>query len=366
MTAPQFISTDVTTIVNEMIASYELRTGRVIQPAHVERLIINEMAYREGLVRAAIQDVATQNLVDFARAPFLDYLGALVGVIRLASTYATVLLEFELVAGHGGVTIPVGTRVTSIDGQALFATIEAVSAASGTNTVTVEASCNTLGTAGNNYAIGSIGTLIDVQPFITAVTNTDASAGGADTETDDELRERIKLAPAGYSNAGSSGAYQFHAKGASPAIIDVAVVSPPGTGEVYVYPLMSDGSITPTQVLDDVELALNDERIRPLTDLVIVEAPTKVDYDLDVELILYNSADTPTTVAAVEASLLALTTAKRQALGQDVPFSQVIAAAQLDGVYDVTLPTFTGLVIDATEYPFCTAINVVVTSYTNG
>ena len=200
MTAPQFISTDVTTIVNEMIASYETRTGRTVQPAHVERLIINEMAYREGLVRATIQDIAEQNLVDFARAPFLDYLGALVGVTRLASTYATVLLEFELVAGHNGVTIPAGTRVTSIDGQALFATVSAVSAPTGTNILTVEASCSTLGTAGNGYAIGTINTVIDVQPFITAVTNTDLTAGGADTETDDELRERIKLAPAGFSN----------------------------------------------------------------------------------------------------------------------------------------------------------------------
>ncbi|MBP0016080.1 MAG: baseplate J/gp47 family protein [Cyanobacteria bacterium SBLK] len=42
-------------------------------------------------------------------------------------------------------------------------------------------------------------------------------------ETDDNLRKRIILAPESFSNAGSAGAYRFHALSASQDIIDVGV-----------------------------------------------------------------------------------------------------------------------------------------------
>ena len=62
-------------------------TGRTLYPAQVERLVIDLVAYRESLTREAIQDAGKQNLVSFARAPFLDYLGELLGVRRLAGAY---------------------------------------------------------------------------------------------------------------------------------------------------------------------------------------------------------------------------------------------------------------------------------------
>ena len=80
---PQFIETDVQTVLDECIAEYERLTGRPLYPAQSERLLINLIAYREHLVRVGIQEAAEQNLVAFARAPMLDYLGELVGVTRI-------------------------------------------------------------------------------------------------------------------------------------------------------------------------------------------------------------------------------------------------------------------------------------------
>jgi phage-related baseplate assembly protein len=62
------------------------------------------------------------------------------------------------------------------------------------------------------------------------VTNLAASSGGSEQEDNDRLRERIKLAPESFTNAGSRMAYRFHAMQAHPNIVDVAVLSPvPGT-----------------------------------------------------------------------------------------------------------------------------------------
>ena len=69
---PQFVERDPQKIVEEMISQYETVTGRTLYPAQVERLIIDLVAYRESMTREAIQDAGKQNLVSFARAPFLD------------------------------------------------------------------------------------------------------------------------------------------------------------------------------------------------------------------------------------------------------------------------------------------------------
>jgi phage-related baseplate assembly protein len=79
----KLVDDDPLAIVDEMVARFQQDAGRTLYPAQIERLLIDQIAYRESLVRAAINDVARQNLVAYARAPMLDYLGELVGVARL-------------------------------------------------------------------------------------------------------------------------------------------------------------------------------------------------------------------------------------------------------------------------------------------
>lgn len=80
---PKIIDDDPAAIAAELKAAYEAATGRTVYPAQAEQLLIDICAYRESLCRAAINEAARQNLVSFARAPMLDYLGELVGVVRL-------------------------------------------------------------------------------------------------------------------------------------------------------------------------------------------------------------------------------------------------------------------------------------------
>ena len=64
---PSFIDRDPQAITTEIVAQYELLTGKTLYPAQVERLLIDVIDYRETLVRIGIQEAAKQNLVAYAR-----------------------------------------------------------------------------------------------------------------------------------------------------------------------------------------------------------------------------------------------------------------------------------------------------------
>lgn len=363
---PEFINRDPETIIAEMTADYETRTGRTLEPAQVEMLLINAFAYREFLVRNQIQDAAMQNLVAFARFPMLDYLGELVGVTRLPSAAAQTTLLLTLVEGHGDIVIPQGLRVQTTDGRIVFQLIQDTEVLTGVNTASVTAIAQTAGKVANDYAIGTISVILDPQPYLATASNTTISEGGSDEETDDQLRDRIKLAPNSFSVAGPYKAYEFHAKSASPLIIDVAVTNPiPGT--VQVFPLVEGLEETPQEILDAVFTVLNADRIRPLNDTVVVTSPTAVDTAITVGLILYEGTIQADVLPVVQANLEAFRDGRRKLLGQDVVVDQIKALCMIDGVYkaNVSFPN-SDVVILETQFANITAINVSVTGTNPG
>jgi len=360
-TIPEFVHEDAQQVLTEMKADIEIRLNRTLAPADVEMLIINAFAYREMLLRANINDTARLNLVDLSRGTMLDYLGSLVGVTRLPASGAVCTLIYTLVAGHTGVTIPVGNRIQSVDGKVIFTTTQEQIVATDTFTKNVPAVASPAGKVGNGYAPGDISVIIDPLAFVTAVANSAETEGGADDETDDEFRERIKLAPSAFSVAGPTGAYKYWAKTASPSIVDVAVTSP-APGDVNIYPLLENGGIPDAPMLDAVNAIVNDEKIRPLTDTVYVIAPTSVDFAINASLIKLPDADTDDIEAAVAANLATYVADRINRLGIDVVRSQIIALCMVPGVYDVTLTDPVADIV-ATEDVFtnCTATSAIVT-----
>lgn len=366
LTPPIFIEVDPEQVLAEIIEQYELEAGITLKPSSVERLILGAFAYRESLLRAQVQGAALQNLLSFSRAPVIDFLGELVGVERLPAASARCTLRFTLQPDHTGVTIPAGTRVRSTDGQAVFATIEAFNAPAGQTPVFVEAEATTAGASGNGFALNTITVILDPQAFIVSVRNTTIPAGGADQEDDDGLRQRIRLAPSRFSTAGATDAYRFATLSANPAIIDASVTMlVPGT--VLILPLMDSGDVTPQTVIDQVFDAANDEKVRPLSDTVVVQSPERIEYDIIAELTLYDDADIDEVVAAVTANLEEFTTAARQRMGFDIKETQVGEAIQrVPGVYNYTLPGFSSLIISPLQFGFCTQIQVSVTGFNEG
>ena len=340
LSRPDFIERNPTVIEADVLAAFEAALGKQLFPGQLERLLLNVATYRELLVRIGIQHAAEQNLVNYAAGVNLDQLGALLTVSRLAASASTVILQFTRPNSTGTLEIPAGTTARQPGSSILFATHEAVAIADGNTSVTAIATATTAGASSSGFAAGTITQIIN-GPAIT-VTNLSASTGGADAESDDAYRARIKLAPTQFSVAGSKGAYTFYTLSVDSAITDVAVLGPEDRGGVNpvtvdVYPLLSSG-LPGVDLITEIEAALNLETIRPLTDIVNVSAPTEVSYDITVSVVLFVNTDQAMVETALNAAAADYVAKQAETLGNDIVRSQIIEALQsVPGVYSVTL-----------------------------
>lgn len=370
---PSFIERDVNKIVREYITLYEAVTGKILQPGQPERLFIDVAAYREYLLRLEIQNVGLQNLVNYAKGVNLDHLALRLGVERLPAQPARTTIRFTLVTPQAvGVAIPVGTRVQTKDGKFMFTTDVSATIAAGSAYADVVAVCTTAGAGANGYIGGDIAALLDVIAYVQGAVNISVSAGGADEESDDRLRQRVKEAPESYSVAGSRGAYRFYAQSAHPDIIDVGVITPSG-GTVNVYPLTVDGEPAP-EIISAVEAILNAETVRPLTDYVVVQAPEQIEFTVTADITVFNDADFDTVQAQVNAAVDAYAAELRSELGRDIVLSQIQGRIMaVYGVYNaaVTLKddaevTFTTMELVRSQYGFMTAKTVNMVGFADG
>ncbi|MBP4049243.1 baseplate J/gp47 family protein [Chromobacterium violaceum] len=363
---PDFIARDPAAITAEIIAQYEQMSGKTLYPAQVERLLIDLIAYRETLVCVGIQEAAKQNLVAYARAPMLDYLGQLVGVTRLPAQPARAMLRFTLDTPLASpLPIPAGTRVESGDGVVAFATDEAATLPAGRTSLEIAATCQDAGSAGNGWQPGQIVNLMDdLGDMDVVVTNTTVTAGGVEEEDDERLRERIMLAPESFSNAGSRQAYRFHALRAHQSIVDVAVLSPT-PGVVQLYPLLKTG-LPDANMLALVQATCSAERVRPLTDYVEALAPTAIDYVIDVRLTVYPDVDAKAVKGQAQERLQAYAAERAGALGRDIVPSQIIAAVQVPGVYQATVASPGLQQVPEHGWARCTGVSVTLEGVSHG
>jgi phage-related baseplate assembly protein len=362
---PVFVERSPEVILSESKAMLEQLLGRELQPAQVEQMMLQFIVYREVLLLERFNAGMSQLLYQFSKAPVLDYLAGLVAVERLPAARAGCVVRFTLVEGHGPVLIPEGTRVATADGIAIFSVTDDIVIPSSTNSVDVNVIAETAGKSGNGYAPETVTVILDPLAFVAAVANIDTTGGGSDVETDEQLRERIKLAPSQFSSAGSRQSYLFYAKSANALIIDVSVTSPiPGT--VLIVPL-TELEDTPQQVIDDIYRVCSAENVRPLTDTVIVSAATRVDYTMNVDLTLYENAEAASVQSDVFARLSQYAQEKQQKLGQDIIRSHIAQLCRVPDVYDVEieLPD-SNIVIDDDQFGHCTDIIINITGFNRG
>lgn len=357
-TPPVIIDTTPTTIVDAMIQLFTDTLGRELQPAQVERLLANALAYREVLLRQQVQVAGEQMLVRFSNAPVLDYLAENLGVTRLAAVPAKTTVRFDNGDVGTPYTVPAGTRITNSLGTVVFYNTDDIPCDAG-GVITGEFICQTDGIVGNDYAIGTLNVLIDPLSDTALVGNTTVSGGGADQETDAALRARYFLAMGRFSNAGSTGAYKYWALSANPLIIDASVKSTvPGTVNVYI--LTSEVGGASTAVLDDVYAALNNTKIRPLSDTVVVSSAVDVGWSLYVEVYAEAGKSQATISADLQAAIQAYADTARLVLGQTISKTKLYSIINsVDGVVDsnIIVP-LDPLFLNENEYPVLSGISV--------
>lgn len=275
-----FVDSDTESIANEMIEDYQGRTGRALYPADPVRVLLLYVASVISQERAITNNAAKQNVPRFAKNSYLDSLCEIFrGVERLSAVPAHTSVAFEISEPQdAAVVIPAGTRVT-VDGSVMFATLSESVIPAGEVTVETTAECTLPGTVGNGYLPKQISVCIDVFPYYKSVMNVTESSGGADTETDAELYERMRASVDSYSTAGAAGSYIYHAKSASALVADVTATSP-SAGKVDVRVLCKGGKLPSEELIHDILNALNDEKVRPLTDFVTVSAPIAICFNI--------------------------------------------------------------------------------------
>jgi phage-related baseplate assembly protein len=339
-----FVETDPETIVAEMVDTFEAAAGRTLSPADPWKVAIMWAANIVVQERTLINQSARKNLLMYAKGEYLDALAELFhDCTRLEAEPAVVTMRFYISeAQSNDITIKAGTRVTA-DNSIYFATQENTVIKAGMLYIDVTAECTTSGSAGNGYATGQINTLVDIFNYYQSCENTTTSQGGSDEETDTEFYERIKMSNETWSTAGPKNAYIYFAKSVSEKITDVQVVSDE-PGEVVIYILLNNGEIPEEALLNEVEEALNNEKIRPLTDSVTAKAPVITNYDI--EFTYYISTDDEseeeTIKTAVTAAVEEYKTWQSKKMGRDINPSKLISLVMGAGAkrVEVTSPQY--------------------------
>lgn len=341
----QFTDQQVQSIKDAVLASIEAKTGRTMNRADPDRIFMLALVDEIIQLRVLIDQVKKGDLLKYARDGALDHLGALYNVYRLDAEAARTTIRFTLsMPLTSPQTIPAGTRVgvQNSGGATYFATTEAAVIPAGGTTKDIPAAASVTGTAGNGFIPGQINTIMDPLPYVQSAVNVTESAGGADVESDEALRTRIRLAPESFSTAGPREGYIYWAKTASPAIIDVAAVSP-AECEVLVIPLLQGGELPTQDIIDQVSAAVNDRAVRPLTDHVTVQAPEVVPYDITLTYYISSSnvAAETTIQAAVNKAIDEYRLWQKSKLGRDINPSELIWRVKSAGALrvDVTAPT---------------------------
>lgn len=332
-------------LVSDYEQRYETLTGKPCTLRRADPIALTLYACSVLLFQTLlyVDRAGKQDLLKYSYGGYMDNLAAIRGITRLEAKAAVTTVRFTLSQVMTEVvSIPKGTRTTN--GEIYFQTDEYAEIPKGQTYVDVHSTCQTKGIIGNDIPQGGIGILVDMLPYIKSVSNTEITSGGADIESDENLAERIYLAPSGYSVAGPGDAYEYHTMAYNQDIIDVKVSSPAPT-EVEIRFLIGEGEIPTGTVIKGLEEYLQDNNIRPLTDKVKVLAPEQEQFSISISYYINrsDSAKANSIQSAVNAAIDDYVRWQTYSIGRDINPSELTKRVVEAGAkrVEVTSPVFT-------------------------
>ena len=338
---------------DEYLRIYQELTGREgeLTDADAKTLLIKAFSLIEYQTMQYIDAKGKAELLKSSTGSALDALAALFGIERQDSHRATATERFTLSEARGEVVaIPAGTRVRTQNGQ-YFNTLDYAEIAVGDTYIDVIVQAEEEGAASSGILAGVIDTLVDPIPYIASVANTDTSTGGLDVEDDDNLTERVYLAPSKFSCAGPKDAYEYYVREWRSDVGDVQIVSP-SPCVIALYVVLDDGSLLNNTEKASLVAYMSDETIRPLCDTVTCIDPTEVTYNITFTYYIGNSnqRSVSTIQAAVQQAVSDYPKWQRK-LGRDINPTELIARIRDAGAKRVSLTAPTDTTISNTELP---------------
>ncbi|TDA48921.1 baseplate J/gp47 family protein [Burkholderia pyrrocinia] len=175
-------------------------------------------------------------------------------------------------------------------------------------------------------------------------------------EDDDNLRERIQLAPRGFSVAGPTDAYVFHARAADGRVKAATAYSPsPCVMIVTVRSREGDGTAS-QELLDIVKKA--HEKKRPQADEVIVQSAKIVRYAIRATLRFFDGPDRAVALAEAQKKTQQFADSMHRP-GSEITKDGLYASMRVAGVRKVLLDTpAEGVSIAIDQAPYCTGVEL--------
>ncbi len=205
-------------------------------------------------------------------------------------------------------------------------------------------------------------------------------------ESDQDLKERYLLAMDGLSVAGPVSSYQFYAESADGRVGDVSVVSPQVdldnlvleglTKEqlielignlfyldIYILQNDSETGVATQELIDIVQVALDDEKVRPCCDKAVVKSVSVVSYNIVATIYAEQTAQAAAVLDMAQQNLQNYV-AEQKRIGRSIRLSAIYAALHVEGIehVDITSPA-ADILIDATQAGHCTDIAIAVEAY---
>lgn len=348
-------------MIADFTEKYKEETGQelTLGLADPNRLVLYSAALQIYQGMQYIDNAGKQSFLKYSYSGFLENLGALKGIQRNPGNPATAIERFTVSAvQNNAISIPMGTRVTAGD-NVYFYTVEDEEIPAGAEYIDIQVECTEAGTGANGYEAGKINILVDSINYIGSVANTTKSEGGAEEESDEQLADRIYLAPSSYSTAGPDDAYEYWVKTCNSGITDVKVQSP-SDGVVEIRFIMQDGTIPGEATLQEVATFLQNEKIRPLTDKVEVKAPVAQNYAIN--LTYYIAESDKNQASAIQQNVNSAVDAYKmwqcEKIGRDINPSYLMRLIMNAGAKRAVIasPEFT--VVSAENIALCTTVTV--------
>ncbi|MDR0666862.1 MAG: baseplate J/gp47 family protein [Campylobacteraceae bacterium] len=315
---------DYDDIKNEIIELFAERTADYeLLESDPYSAIIEAIAYREMLLRARINDSVLSMLIPYAAGSDLDNIVALYGVERLKGEKPAAPATFTL-------STPLAYDVT-IPQNALFRSDKG-DISRLTDNVKIEAGELTAeGTLELDEYVKTSEVKTELiqtpQPFVFQITQTDIFKNGTGIESDEAFRERAILSLSRFSTAGSAEAYKYWAKTINTKVEEVFISAQHDAGVVNLYlKTFDDDDIT-----SEVSAKITGEKVRPLTDLVVVNMSVKKTLSVTAVIELFDLNRQKEIDDKIKS------TKTRFDLGEDINLSYLYKTLHQEGVYRVTI-----------------------------
>ena len=311
--------------IKELFKSYLPDKEMALLESDNYSALLETLAYRELLLRARINSSVKAMLLPFSSGSDLDNIVAIYGIERLKGEKPTASIELSLSTPRDADTIiPAGSVLASDNGDVAYVKETAIVKKGELKTTAVSVL--------DKFIKSSPLKCEYIQtpfPFVLKAKQLSEFEGGAEVESDERLKERAVLSLERFSTAGSKKAYIYHALSANAKVEEASVLNG-GPGIVKVYLKTSDMSEETRLSVADY---LSGEKVRPLTDTVIVENATIKNIEVMAELELTDMFLQDSIDKEIKASKSSLS------IGEDLNLSYVYSTLHKNGVYRARLIT---------------------------